>query len=99
MDQHEKLTELGLHLADLSIEPHLGKMVLCAVVLKCLDPVLTIACTLAYQDPFTLPDDPTDRAAALHCRTSFSCSTFSDHMVLLRAFQVSLCACQRFVQV
>lgn len=91
MDQQEKLTELGLHLADLPIEPHLGKMVLCAVVLKCLDPVLTIACTLAHQDPFILPDHPTNRASALHCRKSFSCSTFSDHMALLRAFQVCMC--------
>ncbi|XP_075885504.1 3'-5' RNA helicase YTHDC2 isoform X2 [Nelusetta ayraudi] len=79
MDQQEKLTALGLHLADLSIEPHLGKMVLCAVVLKCLDPVLTIACTLAHQDPFTPPDRPP--------HTAFSCSTYSDHMALLRAFQ------------
>ena len=47
----EDLTELGHHLADLPIEPRYGKMVLYAVVLKCLDPILTIACTLAYRDP------------------------------------------------
>lgn len=51
LDPWEELTELGLHLLDLPIEPRLGKMVLYAVVLKCLDPVLTIVCSLAYRDP------------------------------------------------
>ncbi|XP_040013730.1 3'-5' RNA helicase YTHDC2 isoform X2 [Xiphias gladius] len=87
MDQYEDLTDLGYHLADLPIEPHLGKMVLCAVVLKCLDPILTIACTLAYRDPFILPAQGSQKRAALHCRKRFTSSTFSDHMALLRAFQ------------
>nr|XP_020515374.1 3'-5' RNA helicase YTHDC2 [Labrus bergylta] len=87
MDQNEDLTDLGYHLADLPVEPHLGKMVLCAVVLKCLDPVLTIACTLAYRDPFILPAQSSLKQAALLCRKRFTSSTFSDHMALLRAFQ------------
>ncbi|XP_034565378.1 3'-5' RNA helicase YTHDC2 isoform X2 [Notolabrus celidotus] len=87
MDQVEDLTDLGYHLADLPVEPHLGKMVLCAVVLKCLDPVLTIACTLAYRDPFILPAQSAQKRAALHCRKRFTSNTFSDHMALLRAFQ------------
>lgn len=45
------MTELGQHLADLPVEPRLGKMVLYSVVLKCLDPVLTIVCTLAFKEP------------------------------------------------
>uniref|UniRef100_H3CDI3 RNA helicase n=1 Tax=Tetraodon nigroviridis TaxID=99883 RepID=H3CDI3_TETNG len=87
MEQHEDLTDLGFHLADLPVEPHLGKMVLCAVALKCLDPILTIACTLAYRDPFTLPAEGSKKKAALHCRKHFASSSFSDHMALLRAFQ------------
>ncbi|UYV78743.1 YTHDC2 [Cordylochernes scorpioides] len=51
LDPWEELTELGLHLLDLPIDPRLGKMVLYSVVLKCLDPVLTIVCALAYKDP------------------------------------------------
>uniref|UniRef100_UPI0037E88EAD 3'-5' RNA helicase YTHDC2 isoform X2 n=1 Tax=Semicossyphus pulcher TaxID=241346 RepID=UPI0037E88EAD len=88
MDPHEDLTDLGYHLADLPVEPHLGKMVLCAVVLKCLDPVLTIACTLAYRDPFVLPAQSAQKRAALQCRKRFTATTFSDHMALLRAFQL-----------
>ncbi|KAL4604831.1 putative ATP-dependent RNA helicase YTHDC2 [Arapaima gigas] len=87
MDQQEDLTELGYHLADLPIEPHLGKMVLCAVVLKCLDPILTIACTLAYRDPFVIPTHSSHKRAAMLCRKRFTAGSFSDHMALLRAFQ------------
>lgn len=49
LDSWEDLTELGSHLLDLPIEPRLGKMLLYAVVLKCLDPILTIVCSLAYK--------------------------------------------------
>lgn len=42
---------LGRHLADLPLSPQLGKMILYSVVLKCVDPVVTIACALAYRDP------------------------------------------------
>ena len=54
LDEWEELTELGHHLTDLPVEPRLGKMVLHAVVLKCLDPILTIVCALAYKDPCQL---------------------------------------------
>ncbi|NXT97530.1 YTDC2 helicase, partial [Buphagus erythrorhynchus] len=87
MDPWEGLTELGYHLTELPVEPHLGKMVLCAVVLKCLDPVLTIACALGYRDPFVLPTLASQKRAAMLCRKRFTAGTFSDHMVLLRAFQ------------
>ena len=50
----ERLTELGFHLLDLPLEPQWGKMVLYSVVLKCLDPILTIVCTLAHRDPCKL---------------------------------------------
>ncbi|KAM7024310.1 3'-5' RNA helicase YTHDC2-like [Acridotheres tristis] len=87
MDPWEDLTELGYHLSELPVEPHLGKMVLYAVVLKCLDPVLTIACALACQDPFVLPTLASQKRAAMQCRKRFAAGTFSDHMALLRAFQ------------
>uniref|UniRef100_A0A1A8DHY6 RNA helicase n=1 Tax=Nothobranchius kadleci TaxID=1051664 RepID=A0A1A8DHY6_NOTKA len=87
LDQNEDLTDLGYHLADLPVEPHLGKMVLCAVMLKCLDPILTIACTLAYRDPFVLPTDGSQKRAALESRRRFTSNSFSDHMALLRVFQ------------
>ncbi|XP_024120086.1 3'-5' RNA helicase YTHDC2 isoform X2 [Oryzias melastigma] len=87
LEENEDLTDLGYHLADLPVEPQLGKMVLCAVVLKCLDPILTIACALAYRDPFILPTESSQKRSALNCRKRFASNSFSDHMALLRAFQ------------
>ena len=45
----EDITELGNHLLDLPVEPRLGKTILYAVGLKCLDPVLTIVACLSYK--------------------------------------------------
>ncbi|XP_071858934.1 3'-5' RNA helicase YTHDC2 isoform X1 [Bombus fervidus] len=87
LDPWEDLTELGSHLLDLPIEPRLGKMLLYAVVLKCLDPVLTIVCSLAYKDPFILPLQPSQKRAATAARKRFATNTYSDHMAVLRAFQ------------
>ncbi|XP_008552870.1 3'-5' RNA helicase YTHDC2 isoform X2 [Microplitis demolitor] len=87
LDAWEDLTELGTHLLDLPVEPRLGKMLLYAVVLKCLDPILTIVCSLAYKDPFVLPHQPCQKRAATAVRKKFSADTYSDHMAVLRAFQ------------
>ena len=87
IDSWEGVTELGSHLLDLPIEPRLGKMVLYAVVLKCLDPILTIVCCVSYKDPFILSPNPTLKAAAKAARHAFSGGSISDHMALLRVFQ------------
>ena len=57
LDSFEDLSEMGHHLADLPVAPRYGKTILYGVVLKCLDPVLTITSTMAYKDPceFCLP--------------------------------------------
>ncbi|XP_005089719.1 3'-5' RNA helicase YTHDC2 [Aplysia californica] len=88
LDPWEELTELGQHLVDLPVEPKLGKMVLYAVVLKCLDPVLTIVCTMAHREPFILPTQPYMRRNVLGIRRKLAEQTYSDHFVFLRAFQL-----------
>ncbi|XP_076053319.1 3'-5' RNA helicase YTHDC2-like isoform X3 [Oratosquilla oratoria] len=93
LDGWEDVTELGHHLLDLPLPPRLAKMVLTATVLKCLDPVLTIAACLAYKDPFTLPKHPSEKRNANNIRKKFAANTFSDHMVLLRTFQAWQKAC------
>ncbi len=50
IENEETLTDLGNHLSALPLEPYLCKMVLYGIVLKCLDPVLTIACCMAFPD-------------------------------------------------
>ena len=58
----EALTPLGKALAELPIEPTVGRLVLLGAVLGALDPILTIAATLGYRDPFVNP--PTKRQQA-----------------------------------
>ena len=52
LDAEERLTSLGRHLASLPLPPALGKMLLYAVLYGCLDPVLTVACCMAYRYDF-----------------------------------------------
>ncbi|CAH8834358.1 unnamed protein product [Trichobilharzia szidati] len=87
LDSFEELTELGYHICDIPIPAHYAKMVLVSVVLKCLDPILTIACILAYTEPFTIPRNAGERRDLMNARKKFSADTYSDHMMLLRAFQ------------
>ncbi|KAK3765938.1 hypothetical protein RRG08_002182 [Elysia crispata] len=87
LDAFEELTILGQHLADLPVEPRLGKILLYSVVLKCLDPVLTIVCTLSFKDPFVLPSSPYERRAVMTKKRNFAEETYSDHIVFLRTFQ------------
>ena len=41
-----------------------------------------------FRDPFVMPAQPAMKLAAKQARRAFAANTFSDHMVLLRAFQV-----------
>jgi len=45
----EALTPLGRHLAGLPLPPRVSKMLLYAILFGVLDPVLTVACCIAYR--------------------------------------------------
>lgn len=47
LDMEENLTTLGQMLIDISIEPHYAKMIIFSILLRCLDPILTIVCALS----------------------------------------------------
>lgn len=51
----EKLTPLGYHLAKLPMAPQLGKMILFGAIFSCLDPILSIAATLDFKEPYLMP--------------------------------------------
>ena len=55
LDKDERLLPLGKHLARMPLDPHTGKMILYAAMFKCLDPILTIAASLNFKDPFYAP--------------------------------------------
>ncbi|KAJ3278595.1 hypothetical protein HK104_002180 [Borealophlyctis nickersoniae] len=66
LDASENVTVLGTRLADLPLDARLGKMLLYAVALRCLDPVLTICAALSLgKSPFARPfgrESEADRA-------------------------------------
>ena len=98
LDSFEDLTELGHHLADLPVEPKYGKMILYAVALKCLDPILTIACSLAYRDPCKLYVQP-PCAEGFLIHVLFFCSCASQSAVAEKSSQeIASLVCSRYVQ-
>ncbi|KAF7259277.1 hypothetical protein EG68_03549 [Paragonimus skrjabini miyazakii] len=82
LDSLEELTELGYHICDIPIPSRYAKMVLVSVALKCLDPVLTIACILTYAEPLISPKNALERREWINARKKFAADSFSDHMVL-----------------
>lgn len=84
LDDAEELTNLGVHLSTLPVEPRIGKMLIMGSIFSCLDPVLTIAAGLTLRDPFMLPMDK--KAVAEEARLQFGKSACSDHIALVRAY-------------
>uniref|UniRef100_A0A4W6BX22 RNA helicase n=1 Tax=Lates calcarifer TaxID=8187 RepID=A0A4W6BX22_LATCA len=85
LDCSENLTALGFHLARLPVEPHIGKLILFGALLGCLDPVLTIAASLSFKDPFFIPLGK-EKMADMR-RKTLSRNSKSDHLTIVNAFQ------------
>ncbi|KAF1394139.1 hypothetical protein PFLUV_G00023410 [Perca fluviatilis] len=85
LDRSENLTALGFHLARLPVEPHIGKLILFGALLGCLDPVLTIAASLSFKDPFFIPLGK-EKMADMR-RKTLSRNSKSDHLTIVNAFQ------------
>jgi ATP-dependent helicase HrpA len=63
-----RLTRLGRRLARLPVDPRLGRMVLEAQRLGCVQEVLVVAAALSIQDPRERPVEARDAAASAHAR-------------------------------
>jgi ATP-dependent RNA helicase DHX36 len=85
IDQDERLTQLGHVLATMPVEPALGKMILLAVIFRCLDPILILGASAGGRDLFVAP--PERRQEANRARHSFIRGTSSDHMGIINAFK------------
>ena len=66
------LTALGYHLAQMPVDVRIGKMLITASLLNCIEPALTIAATLAGKSPFMTPPNSREDAAKSH--SSFTSS-------------------------
>ena len=55
LDDEERLTPLGYHLAKLPLDPQAGKMVILGALFCCYEPVAAVAASLSFKDPFFIP--------------------------------------------
>lgn len=85
-EEHEKLTPLGIALAQLPIHPILGKMLFAATCFGVLDTISVIAASLSIKSPFVVPH-PADRNAALKVLRDLDEGKLSDHFCVLRLYQ------------
>ncbi|XP_050232144.1 DExH-box ATP-dependent RNA helicase DExH3 [Mercurialis annua] len=84
LDEDENLTVLGRHLSVLPVEPKLGKMLILGAIFNCLGPIMTVVAGLSVRDPFLMPHDKKDLAES--AKVQFSARDYSDHLVLVRAY-------------
>ncbi|HEX6874013.1 MAG TPA: ATP-dependent RNA helicase HrpA, partial [Micromonosporaceae bacterium] len=86
-DHRRRLTPLGRKLAQLPVDPRLGRMVIEAEGNGCLREVLIIAAALSIQDPRERPLDKQEAAAQQHARFRDPESDFIAYLNLWRYLQ------------
>ncbi|KAH3760414.1 Ubiquitin-associated/translation elongation factor EF1B, N-terminal, eukaryote [Pelomyxa schiedti] len=92
IDGTHHLTPLGFHLASLPVDIHIGKMIIFASVMRCIDPILTIAATLSHKSPFS---GPVERKMEIdRAKRSFAGTTQSDHLAFLTVYKAWVAACR-----
>jgi len=79
-----RLTKLGRRLAQLPVDPRMGRMVLEADRLDCLDEVVVIVAALSIQDPRVRPSDLRAQADQQHARFKDETSDFLAFLNLWR---------------
>ena len=98
-DVEPDLTELGMIIAHLPLEPQLARMLLYGVAFRCFNPIVTLVAALSHRDPckfclclafvylqvsVMLPLGE-DRVSALNVRDDLGRLDYSDHLTLIRA--------------
>ncbi|XP_017468276.1 PREDICTED: benign gonial cell neoplasm protein [Rhagoletis zephyria] len=95
-DELEEVTWLGCRLIDVPIDCQLGKLLVFAILLQCLDPVLTIVSFLSTFDPLELPTEIDNknltvleevRSKVKIERKRLAENILSDHLIYLRLYQ------------
>ncbi len=79
-----RLTKLGRRLAQLPVDPRMGRMVLEADRLDCVEEVIVIVAALSIQDPRVRPTDERAQADQLHARFKEEGSDFLAYLNLWR---------------
>lgn len=84
LDESENLTPLGFHLARLPVDPLTGRMLLMAAIFSCVRPILTVAASLSFKDPFIIPVGK--ERAVDDVKKKLSKGTKSDHILLVTVY-------------
>lgn len=82
LDQAQKLTNIGQQLAQLPIDPRIGRMVIASGELHCLREILIIASALSIQDPRERPLNDQQAADSAHARFQDERSDFLSYLKL-----------------
>ena len=90
VDANRKITELGLQLAKLPLDPKVGRMLLAAKHESCLQEILIIASALSIQDPRERPMDKREAADQAHAKFADEQSDFMGFLKLWAFYDEAL---------
>ena len=80
VDSQRRITETGLQLAKLPLDPRVGRMILAAKRESCLSEILIIASVLSMQDPRERPMDKREAADNAHSKFAAEGSDFMSYL-------------------
>ena len=80
VDAQRQITEIGLQLAKLPLDPRVGRMILAAKRENCLTEILIIASVLSMQDPRERPMDKREAADNAHSKFAGEGSDFMSYL-------------------
>jgi ATP-dependent helicase HrpA len=90
VDAQRQITETGLQLAKLPLDPRVGRMILAAKREHCLREILIIASVLSIQDPRERPMDKREAADNAHAKFAGEGSDFMSYLKLWDFFDHAL---------
>ncbi|MCC7548564.1 MAG: ATP-dependent RNA helicase HrpA [Burkholderiales bacterium] len=90
VDEQRRLTPVGAKLAELPIDPGLGRMIVAARDENCLSEMLVIAAGLAIQDPRDRPMEKAEAADTAHAQFADERSEFLGLLEMWRFFDDAL---------
>ena len=90
VDDKRNITEVGLQLAKLPLDPRVGRMILAAKREGCLRETLIIASVLSIQDPRERPMDKRESADNAHAKFLGEGSDFMSYLKLWSWFDSAL---------
>ncbi len=90
VDSKRQITDIGLQLAKLPLDPRVGRMILAAKRENCLKEILIIASVLSIQDPRERPMDKREAADNAHAKFAGEGSDFMSYLKLWDFFEHAL---------